>query len=375
MSISFSFTDEQTQFRDTVRRFFDRNADINESRRLMESETGFDPAVWQRMTGDLGLGGVHLPEACGGAGFGATELGIVMEEAGRTLVCAPLLGSTVLAASAIATAATAAERDDLLPPIAAGDTIAALALAEADGQWDPQTVSTSARAVGDGYRLHGEKKFVIDGMAATQFVVVAQTDAGISLFLVSANAAGLERRALSTLDRTRRQAALRFNNAEGRLLGAPGAGGPAVTRTIDFATIALAHEMVGGADALLRLAVDYAGIRMQFGRVIGSFQAVKHKCADLLLAVELARSAAYYAAAAYDAGDPEISALTSTAKALAADAYMRAATDCIQIHGGIGFTWDHDAHLYYRRAKSSEVLFGDARFHRERYLACVAASR
>jgi alkylation response protein AidB-like acyl-CoA dehydrogenase len=198
---------------------------------------------------------------------------------------------------------------------------------------------------------------------------------GIGLYAVDGQARGLTRRPLTTIDTTRRQAELSFAHTPARQLGHGDAALKALRNTLDRATIALACEMAGGARALLNSAVEYAKLRMQFGRPIGSFQAVKHKCAEMLLEVELAASAARYAAAAVDEQDPEVPALASLAKAMAGDAYMHAAVECIQIHGGIGFTWDHDTHLWFKRAKSSEVLLGDASHHRERYLALTEAAR
>jgi alkylation response protein AidB-like acyl-CoA dehydrogenase len=371
----FSFTDEQEEFRGVVQRFLRDHSSPTAVRRLMASDTGYDPDVWARLCGDLGLAGIAVPESCGGQGFGFEELAIVLEEMGRSLLCAPFFSSAVLAVQAIVNGASGAQKQEWLPKLASGQAIGALAVSEAGDPWHPGGIALTARPDGDGYRLNGVKTFVLDGHIADLVIVAGRApgsagEDGIGLFVVQGNGDGLDRRPLDTIDKTRRQAELTFRDVRAERLGGAGtdAGRDALRKTLDQAAIALACEMVGGARALLDAAVDYAKMRVQFGRVIGSFQAIKHKCADMLLSVELARAAAFYAAAAMADGDPEASALASVAKACASDAYMQAALECVQIHGGIGFTWDHDTHLWFKRAKSSEVMFGDAAFHRERYL-------
>jgi alkylation response protein AidB-like acyl-CoA dehydrogenase len=371
--MQFAFTDEQEQFRAVVRKFLAAKSPTTEVRRLMATDTGFDPVVWRQLADDLALPGIHIPEAWGGAGFGPVELGIAMEEQGRALLCAPFYSSCVLAAGAIVNAASDEQKATLLPEIASGRLRAAFAVTEPNGRWDPDGIQMTARRNGNGWLLDGEKRFVIDGCTADSLIVVARVagsvgDAGLAFFVVDAGANGVTRRALPTMDATRKQARIVFADTAAQLLGEIGSGAAALGRTLDEAAIALANEMVGGAQALLESAVAYAQMRVQFGRAIGSFQAIKHKCADMLLDVELAKSAAYYAAQAAADGDAQTPMLASLAKASAADAYMRAAANCIQIHGGIGFTWDHDTHLWFKRAKSSEVLFGDPNFHRERML-------
>ena len=364
--MQFAFTDEQEQLRLAVRRFLADQSPTTEVRRLMATDTGYDPAVWQRLCGDLALAGVHIPERYGGQGFTAEELAIVVEEMGRALLCAPYFSSAVLAATAILYAGRETDKAELLPAIAAGERLAALAVTEPAGHWDTSSIETT---VSHG-RLSGAKSFVVDGHTAEVLVVAARRPGshgadGLSLYVVDAAADGVSRRLLTTVDATRKLARIDFDQVEARLVGDEGTAGPALKRTLDLATVALANEMVGGAAALLESAVDYANMRVQFGRAIGSFQAIKHRCADLLLTVELAKSAAYQAAHAAAEDDADLPALASLAKAAASDAYMRAARDCIQIHGGIGFTWDNDTHLWYKRAKSSEALLGDAAFHRE----------
>ncbi len=367
----FSFSDEQQELRRVVRRFCEERSPRAEVRRLMESERGYDPSTWRQLCDELGLAGVHIPEAFGGQGFGFAELAIGLEETGRALLCAPFLSSVAFAATAILEVASETEKQELLPGIAAGTTTATLAFAEPAGEWTADGVSLTARAAGGELRLDGTKSFVPDGCTADLIVVVAREpgsagDEGLGLFGVAGDAPGLARRSLATLDATRRLARLDFESVAARPLGEPGSGAPALARVQALAAIALANEMVGGAEQALDSAVAYAKTRMQFGRPIGSFQAIKHKCVEVLLEVELAKSAAYYAAAAADEGDPELGALAAIAKSLASDAFRKAAAENIQIHGGIGFTWEDDAHLYFRRAKSSEVFLGDAGFWRQR---------
>jgi alkylation response protein AidB-like acyl-CoA dehydrogenase len=369
----FSFTDEQQEFRSVVRRFLQDKSPTTAVRRLMETDVGYDREVWRSLTEDLGLTAIHVPEIYGGQGFGISELAIAVEEMGRALLCAPYFGSTVLATTAILEAGTDAQKQALLPDIAAGKTIAALAFTEDNGRWDAGGVTMTATLVGEKYRLDGIKSFVLDGHTADVIVVVARRlgskDAnGLSFFTVRGNAAGLQRRNLETMDQTRKLARLTLSGVEAELLGEEGAGAGPLEVTLDVAAICLANEMVGGAARLRESAVDFANMRVQFGRPIASFQSLKHKAADMLLDVELAKSAAYYAAAAADEDDDELPALASLAKAAASEAYMQTAIHTVQIHGGIGFTWDNDTHLWFKRAKSSEVFLGGPAYHRERLM-------
>jgi alkylation response protein AidB-like acyl-CoA dehydrogenase len=363
--MQFSFTSEQEEFRSVLRRFLEDRSPPTVVRRLMETETGWDRAAWGALNETLGLSGVHIPEAYGGQGFGYVELGIVLEEMGRALLCAPFFASTVLAATAVLNAGTEAQKKDLLPGIAAGDTIATLAFTEPNGRWDADGIEMTATQAGGGYRLDGIKSFVLDGHSADLIVVVARAPEGLSFFTVAGDAAGLSRRALKVVDPTRKLALLEFRGVEAALLGSAGGGAKPFAKTMVLAALSLANEMVGGAERLRQSALDYANLRVQFGRSIASFQSMKHKQADMLVDVELAKSAAYYAAAAADDGDADLPAIASLAKACAADAYMQTAIHTIQIHGGIGFTWDNDTHLWFKRAKSSEVFLGDPTWHRE----------
>jgi alkylation response protein AidB-like acyl-CoA dehydrogenase len=328
----------------------------------METEAGWERDGWRDLNQTLGLSGVHIPEAYGGQGFGFVELGIVLEEMGRALLCAPYFASTVLAATAIMNAGTEAQKRDLLPGIASGDTVATLAFTEPNGRWDADGVEMRASG---RYRLDGVKSFVLDGHTADLIVVVANTDKGLAFFTLPGDAPGLSRRPLKVMDPTRKQARLEFRSVAAELLGEDGGGAAPFARTMTQAALCLANEMVGGAEKLRQSALDYANLRVQFGRAIASFQSMKHKQADMLVEVELAKSAAYAAASAAAEDDADLPALASLAKACASDAYMQTAIHTIQIHGGIGFTWDNDTHLWFKRAKSSEVFLGDPAYHRE----------
>lgn len=374
-SIAFHFTEEQEQFRDMVRRFLTQTSPTAEVRRLMATDEGFDRAVWRRVAEELALSGLTIPEAHGGAGFGMVEMGIAMEEMGRALFCSPYLATCVLAAKAIELVGTDGDAARLLPGIASGDVIATLAIVEADGRPGAEAVSMAVEPAGEGGVLNGAKHFVLDGLSADVLLVAARAPGGtggldgLSLYEVAGDASGISREPLTTLDPTRKLARITFDKVEARRLGGAGDAGPGLARTLDIAAVALAHEMAGGAARLFEDTLEYTKLRMQFGRPIASFQAIKHRCAELLLEVELAKSSAYYAAEAMDAGMDDASYLSSLAKAGVAEAYLHAAIEAIQLHGGIGFTFEQDTHLWFKRAKSSEVLLGDPAWHRERMVA------
>jgi len=363
--MSMTFTEEQDEFRKSVRRFLEQKSSSADVRRLMETDEGYDPGVWQQMAEQLGLQGLALPEEYGGSGFGFIEQIAVLEEMGRALLCAPYFSSVVLAGTALVQSGDDAAKRDLLTGIADGSTIATLAWVENPTEWGMGSLSTTARRSGDGYAIDGTKTLALDGHTASLILVVAQADGGPSLFAVDASASGLTRRKLETLDMTRKVAALEFAGTHARLIADEGAAASILERTLRLAAVALAAEQVGAAQKCLEMSVEYAKLRMQFGRPIGSFQAIKHKCADMLLEVESARSAAYYAAWAAADGSDALPLLASLAKACCSDAFANAATENIQIHGGIGFTWEHDAHLYYRRAKSTEQFLGSPSEHRD----------
>lgn len=368
--MQFSFTEEQDEYRSMLRRFLEAKSPTAEVRKLMETDTGYDPEVWRQMGRDLALTGLHVPEAYGGAGFGLVELGIAAEEAGRALLSAPYFGSTVMATSAILYAASEAQKRELLPALAAGEKIATLAAAEPGGGWRADQISMVAEADGDGYRLTGAKSYVLDGANAEMIVVAAKlADDALCMFVLDAASDGVQVTPLASMDPTRRLARIDFNRASAVLLGDLSTGAAAYGRALDAAVICLAHEMAGGAERLREDALEYVSMRMQFGRSIASFQVTKHKAADMLLDVEMAKSAAYSAASAFDDGDANASAAASLAKALGSDVYMQTAIHAVQMHGGIGFTAENDTQLWFKRAKQSEVFLGHPDLHREHMIA------
>ena len=361
---------EQEELRASVRRFLADRAPITAVRELMETADGTDPAVWKMAGQQLGLQGIAIPEDYGGSGFAFAEQAIVLEELGAALYGGPYLASAVLAATALLASQDEDAKKAYLPGIASGEVIATLAFTEEDGSWEPDAIRMAATngdavASSGAWRLDGRKSFVLDGHTAGLILVVARTEAGLSLFAAQSDATGLTRTALPTLDQTRKLARLDFTAVPARLIGSDGDGGAVLNHTLDVAAIAQAAEQLGGAQRALDMAVEYAKVRHQFGRPIGSFQAIKHRCADLLLEVESLRSAVNYAAAAVAEDSAEIPVVAALVKAYASDVYFHVAAENIQIHGGIGFTWEHDAHLYFKRAKSSELFLGDASYHRE----------
>jgi alkylation response protein AidB-like acyl-CoA dehydrogenase len=367
-------TEEQEELRASVRRFLAERAPISVVRELMETTDGLDVGVWRQAGEQLGLQGIAIPEQYGGAGFSFAEQAIVLEELGAALYGGPYLASAVLAATALLASPDEDARKRYLPGIASGATVATLAFTEEDGSWEPDAIRLAAtpaqESSADGWQLDGRKSFVLDGHTANLILVIARTGDTLSLFAIPAEAVqagpgGLTRTALPTLDQTRKLARLDFAAVPATLIGSVGDGTAVLSRTLDVAAIAQAAEQLGGAQRALDMAVEYAKVRYQFGRPIGSFQAIKHRCADLLLEVESLRSAVQYAAAAVAEESAEVPVVAALVKAYASDVYFHVAAENIQIHGGIGFTWEHDAHLYFKRAKASELFLGDASYHRE----------
>jgi alkylation response protein AidB-like acyl-CoA dehydrogenase len=363
--MNFAFTEEQEELRKTVRSFLESKSPETAVREQMETEAGYDAAVWSQMGEQMGLQGLAIPEEFGGSGYGFVELGIVLEEMGRALLCAPYFSTVVLAANTLIHSGDDAAKAAYLPGIASGETIATVAFTEPSGKWDESGITLEASGSGSDFTLTGTKSFVLDGHTASLIIVAARTAAGVSLFAVEGDAAGLTRTALSTMDQTRKQAKLEFAGTPAKLIGTDGGGWTVLSKVLDLVAVGLAAEQVGGAQKVLEMAVDYAKVRVQFGRPIGSFQAIKHKCADMLLEVESAKSAAYYGLWCASELNDELPSVASLAKAYCSEAYFHATAENIQIHGGIGFTWEHPAHLYFKRAKSSELLFGDPTYHRE----------
>ncbi len=364
MPLDFSFTDEHQELRATVRAFLEKRSDEKAVRASMASERGFDPEVWRQLAEELGLVGLIIPEEHGGAGFGYVELLIAMEEMGRALLCAPYLGTAVFATNTLLACADAVTQKELLPKVAAGKLIASVAHAEPNGRWDLAGIGLRAKGTGANVTLDGEKTLALDGHTADVLLVVARSDAGLELLRVDAAAPGLTRKSIPALDLTRKLARISFSRTPATRISRGDQTGP-FERALALTCAALAAEQVGGAQKCLESATDYAKTRLQFGRPIGSYQGIKHKCAEVLVAVELAKSAAYNACFAAAANEPDFLESAALAKAACSEAYFHAAADNIQIHGGMGFTWEASAHLYFKRAKASELLFGDAAHHRE----------
>ena len=375
------FTPEQDQLRAATRDLLERHAPESAVRVAMETQTGFDPETWHRMA-EIGLQGLLVPEVHDGSGAGFVELGIVMEELGRALYCGPFLSSSVLGCCALLRAGDEEVSSRYLPGLCAGTSIATVAddlllagnlSGSARGHGAPVPTATSKAS---GTTIDGQVAFVLDGHVADLFIVTANDGDTTGLYLVEATPAHVKAAPLPTMDATRKIATVEFRGAAARCLAVGEDAGRIRGHVRDLALIALAAEQVGGAQRMLDIAVAYAGTRVQFGRTIGSFQAVKHTCADMSVTVEAARSAAYSGmwTAAGDAADRELAVAAAIAHSYCSEAFTRVAADCIQVHGGIGFTWEHPAHLYYRRAKSAELLFGSPAAHR-RHLARLLGIR
>ena len=373
--MEFTRTEEQEVLAKTARRFLEERSPAEKVREVMASEEGYDPALWAEAA-QMGWQAMAIPEEYGGAGYGFTEVSVLLEEMGRVLFPSPFLASAVLAADAILRGGTDEQRSTHLPGIASGETIGSLALLEESDTYGPDGIALEARRDGDAWVLNGTKRFVPAGNVADLLVVAARTGGsgadGISCFLVPTDLAGVSAESLDVLDQTRHQADVELADVRvpaGNLLGEEGRGWPLVSQVLETGAVALACEQIGGAQWCLSTSTAYAKTRMQFGRPIGSFQAIKHRLADMLVQSEAARSAAYYAARVVageveeaDEAEPTIAA--HMAASYCADVFYAAAADTIQIHGGIGFTWEHDAHLYFKRAKSSQLMFGDSEYHR-----------
>ena len=361
--MNFALSDEQMMLRDSVRSFLEDKAPLTRVRELMETESGFDSELWSEMAA-MGWQSMAIPEAYGGAGYSSFELGIILEEMGRMMTPGPFFSSVLLGANTVLLAGTDEQKQQLLPGIATGERRVAVAISEPDGSWDPAAVEMAALLAGDEVVLTGTKSYVLDGHTADTLLVAARTpDGAVDLYVVPADAPGVAATRLETMDMTRKQAEVTFDQvrvAAGARLGDAGRGVETIRKLYDLAVAALAFEQVGGAQECLAMSVEYAKERVQFGRPIGSFQAIKHKCADMLVAVESAKSAADYAgwAAAEDVAELPVAA--ALALACCSDAFFDVAADTIQVHGGIGFTWEHDAHLYFKRAKTDQLLFGDS---------------
>lgn len=358
-------SDAREELRRTVRRFLGRHSAESDVRRLMEDPVGYDPDVWKLMADQLGLHGLAIPEQYGGSGFGYEELCVVFEEMGAALLASPFFATIGLATNVLLESGDEDAMRHYLPAIANGDLIATLAFSEDHGGWDESAVALTAEPSDRGWILRGAKRYVPDAHVSDLILVAGRTPGGMSLFAVDNDSPGCSTEVELTLDQTRELARVAFDETPAALLGAEGQAWDGVRRALRFAAVALAAEQVGGAQHVLDMTVEYAKLRFQFGRPIGSFQAVKHQLADMLVDVESARSAAYDAARAVAERDADVELAASVAKAFCSDAYFRSAAAAIQLHGGIGFTWEHPAHLYFKRAKSSQFLLGAPHYHRD----------
>ena len=376
--MDFAFTAEQRELREMARAFLAERSDSQQVRAAMESALGFDPQTWKRIGAELGWPAAAIPESYGGAGMGAVELCALMEPMGEALLCAPFFASACLAASALLACGSEAQKRAHLPGIASGECIAALGFSPDSGHWDADAVQLRFRQDGGDAILSGALRCV-DGHCADLLLLAARADGsrgaeGISLFAVPADAKGIARERLPTMDATRCLAALRLDEVRvpaSARLGEAEFAWPGLERALQHAAVALAAEQVGGAARCLQLAVAHARQRVQFGKPIGAFQALKHKMADMMVQVETARSATYYAACVADDDAAALPAASAMAKAAASDAYTFCAGQALQIFGGVGFTWEYDLHLYFKRARSSAVLLGDSAWHRERLAQCI----
>jgi alkylation response protein AidB-like acyl-CoA dehydrogenase len=376
--MNFGFNDEQELLRSTARKFFENESPSEVVRRLMDTPEGMTPELWGKLA-EQGWLGLVFPEAYDGMGLGFVDLTVLMEEMGRAVVPGPYFSTVLLGGLAIVEAGSEAQKKEWLPKIAGGHKRVTLAWMEPSAMLGAAGVTLEAKGAGGGYTLTGTKLFVPDAHTADAIVVAARTgagkgDEGVSLFLVPRDARGVEVKLLPTMDQTRKLCEVTLSGVSlgaDALVGGAGTGWAPLARVLDRACVALCAEMCGGAQKVLDMTVEYAKIRQAFGKPIGSYQGVKHKAADMLVEVENSKSITYYAAWAMDEDSAEGPLAVSMAKAYVSDAYRRVSAAGIQLHGGIGFTWEHDLHLYFKRAKGSEFTFGDATYHRERVAQLV----
>jgi alkylation response protein AidB-like acyl-CoA dehydrogenase len=377
--MDFAFSEQQDLLRTSARQFLERECPFDMVRRWNDDPQGYSPDLWQKMAA-LGWMGLVLPETYGGSGLSFADLTILMEEMGRVLLPAPFFSSIALGALTLLETGSDEQRQQLLPRLVHGEIKVCVAVLEADGRYDPRGISMRASIRGNRATLNGTKLFVVDAHVSDYIICVARTrggrdpESGISLFVLDITSPGIACTPLIGIDQTRRLCEVSFTRVGVSLdamLGGRNAAWPTLQRALDKATVALCAEMVGGAEKAMEMCVDYGKTRVQFGRPIGSFQAVKHKIADMKVWVENAKSVVHYAAWAVERNTPEASRAASMAKAYCSEMYTRVTADGIQVHGGVGFTWDHHMHLYFKRAKSSEVLLGNTTWHRERTAALI----
>lgn len=371
--MDFTFDEQQRQLQESAQSFFTAQADSAALRRVIDSDANFDTAVWKKLVAEMGWTGIGIPEKYDGLGLGQIEIAIVQQEMGRTLHASPFLANNALAAPAILAAGNETQRAELLPKLADGSSIAALACTGPQGIPGVDGIEVLLTPNGANFTLSGAAGFVVFGQHADLLIVAARApdssgNKGISLLALPRDLPGIRIEKLAVMDLTRPYASIVFDAVviePVHILGTPGQGGAALERTLALGNIALAAEQCGGAEKCLAFATDYAKQREQFGRAIGSFQAIKHKLADMMVLVEAAKSAVYYAACTADENPEQLAEAAAVAKAYCADAFFKCAGEAIQIHGGIGYTWEHDAQLYFKRARASMNLLGDSRFQRE----------
>lgn len=366
--MQFATTETQELLKNSARKFFSVEYPLAEVRRIMETDTAFDENLWRHMAGQ-GWMGITFSEQYDGMGLSVLDMAAALEEMGRALIPGPYLATVLLAGAAIDAAGNEAQKKKYLTPISGGKARATLALLEADANWDPAGVRMAASAQDGRIVLNGKKLFVPDAAVADFMVCAVRIGGELALVVLDAKTKGVKIERLPSLDETRKMYAVEFSGASvprTDVLASGESARAALERALDVATVGLMAEMVGGIERVLEITVEYAKTRKQFGKPIGQFQAVQHHCADMFLWKESSRSAAYGAAWAVSENTPDARLLVSVAKTYISDAYREAGNWGIQVHGGMGFTWENDLHLYYRRAKASEVLFGDANYHRER---------
>ena len=363
--MDFALDDDQVTLQNVLRAFFEAQVPDSAVRAQFDGPAGYDSLLWKRMADELGLQGLAIPEQYGGGGFSFFELGLVLEEMGRKLVPSPFLGSCVMSAQLLLALDDEDARQRLLPGIADGSAIVSVAFAEESGSWRADDVATVARVDGETWRIDGRKCYVLDGHGADAYLVVARTATGVGIFEVAGDAPGVVRTMTPSMDLTRKLATVTFDAAAATPVGSTGTAAAELEVMLDHTRIAIGADSLGGTGRVLDMAVDYAKTREQFGRPIGSFQAIKHKCASMLVDLESSRSAVYYALWAAATAQTDRAVVVALVKAYCVDTYLAAAGENIQIHGGIGFTWEHSAHLYLKRAKSSQELLGDSDLHRQ----------
>ncbi|ARD46107.1 acyl-CoA dehydrogenase family protein [Colwellia sp. PAMC 21821] len=377
--MEFTFTQEQKMIRDTAQAFLAEISSSQAIRSAMATEQGYEDKIWQRICDEMYWQAIHVPEEYGGLGLGYVELVVLLEQMGRYLLCSPFFSTVCLGANALMIAGTEAQKQQYLSQICAGSLTATLAYTGSNGRWGSDAIEGVIDLQGENYVLNGTYRYVPDGHTADLLIVAARHkgskgEAGISLFAICANTPGVSRTWLPTMDQTRKQAEIIFENvtlSKDHLMAEPANAWLPLQQILHLATIATAAEQTGGSQQVLDLTVAYTKERVQFGRPVAGFQAVKHLAADMMLRTEVARSAIYYAGCVAEESINggslalELAEAASVAKAYCSDGYFKNASDAIQLHGGVGFTWEYDVHLYFKRAKSSELFLGNGAYHRE----------